>query len=108
MPRGVQGRRPNWRSARWPKFSGWKPSTSLRGSMRRSEEHTSELQSLMRISYDVFCFKKKIHKRLDRHLTSPLQHYHIPLPIISTQHPLTPALLSPQTLNAHIVCLLIT
>src|SRR3546814_2463406 len=24
----------------------------------RSEEHTSELQSLMRISYDVFCFKK--------------------------------------------------
>src|SRR3546814_7544870 len=25
---------------------------------RRSEEHTSELQSLMRISYDVFCLKK--------------------------------------------------
>src|SRR3546814_4892930 len=25
----------------------------------RSEEHTSELQSLMRISYAVFCFKKK-------------------------------------------------
>src|SRR3546814_4718723 len=25
----------------------------------RSEEHTSELQSLMRISYSVFCFKKK-------------------------------------------------
>src|SRR3546814_9487296 len=28
--------------------------------MRRSEEHTSELQSLMRISYAVFCSKKKI------------------------------------------------
>src|SRR3546814_9899473 len=28
---------------------------------RRSEEHTSELQSLMRISYDVFCLKKKTH-----------------------------------------------
>src|SRR3546814_5809512 len=28
----------------------------------RSEEHTSELQSLMRISYDVFCLKKKKHK----------------------------------------------
>src|SRR3546814_4933670 len=28
---------------------------------RRSEEHTSELQSLMRISYDVFCLKKKKH-----------------------------------------------
>src|SRR3546814_1881279 len=27
-------------------------------SVRRSEEHTSELQSLMRISYDVFCLKK--------------------------------------------------
>src|SRR3546814_7294494 len=27
----------------------------------RSEEHTSELQSLMRISYDVFCLKKKKH-----------------------------------------------
>src|SRR3546814_10358415 len=26
---------------------------------RRSEEHTSELQSLMRISYDVFCLKKQ-------------------------------------------------
>src|SRR3546814_6353191 len=27
--------------------------------LERSEEHTSELQSLMRISYAVFCFKKK-------------------------------------------------
>src|SRR3546814_6956672 len=32
-----------WRGRWWP----------------RSEEHTSELQSLMRISYDVFCLKKK-------------------------------------------------
>src|SRR3546814_2738760 len=30
-----------------------------RGRGRRSEEHTSELQSLMRISYAVFCWKKK-------------------------------------------------
>src|SRR3546814_4641839 len=29
---------------------------------RRSEEHTSELQSLMRISYAVFCLKKKKNK----------------------------------------------
>src|SRR3546814_8231999 len=29
------------------------------GSASRSEEHTSELQSLMRISYAVFCLKKK-------------------------------------------------
>ncbi|MNN47963.1 hypothetical protein D3C81_1624080 [compost metagenome] len=34
MPRGVHGRRPNSRSTRWPTFCGWKPSTSLRGSMR--------------------------------------------------------------------------
>src|SRR3546814_5221338 len=32
---------------------------SARYSYRRSEEHTSELQSLMRISYAVFCLKKK-------------------------------------------------
>src|SRR3546814_15662518 len=31
----------------------------LRGGGIRSEEHTSELQSLMRISYAVFCLKKK-------------------------------------------------
>src|SRR3546814_6328495 len=29
----------------------------------RSEEHTSELQSLMRISYAVFCLKKKINEK---------------------------------------------
>src|SRR3546814_7831868 len=32
---------------------------SQRGGRHRSEEHTSELQSLMRISYAVFCLKKK-------------------------------------------------
>src|SRR3546814_6021217 len=31
--------------------------------LRRSEEHTSELQSLMRISYAVFCLKKKHNKK---------------------------------------------
>src|SRR3546814_10692708 len=30
--------------------------------IKRSEEHTSELQSLMRISYSVFCLKKKNNK----------------------------------------------
>src|SRR3546814_9565556 len=34
-------------------------SKASRSSPRRSEEHTSELQSLMRISYAVFCLKKK-------------------------------------------------
>src|SRR3546814_12043875 len=37
--------------------------------VKRSEEHTSELQSLMRISYAVFCLKKKntVHKQSERH-----------------------------------------
>src|SRR3546814_3985713 len=34
----------------------------------RSEEHTSELQSLMRISYAVFCLKKKNNPTLFQHL----------------------------------------
>src|SRR3546814_5292090 len=41
----------------------------------RSEEHTSELQSLMRISYAVFCLKKKknnLHQNDQRHR---VQHY---------------------------------
>src|SRR3546814_9313639 len=38
------------------------------GSQRqRSEEHTSELQSLMRISYAVFCLKKKKNKHNTQH-----------------------------------------
>src|SRR3546814_2532734 len=37
----------------------WACSTRLMICASRSEEHTSELQSLMRISYAVFCLKKK-------------------------------------------------
>src|SRR3546814_5599370 len=36
----------------------------------RSEEHTSELQSLMRISYAVFCLKKKNNKTHQRTITT--------------------------------------
>src|SRR3546814_9303689 len=43
--------------SRWP--SRLNLQTRLVRSWRRSEEHTSELQSLMRISYAVFCLKKK-------------------------------------------------
>src|SRR3546814_7693705 len=38
----------------------WLTHCSLPNTSIRSEEHTSELQSLMRISYAVFCLKKKI------------------------------------------------
>src|SRR3546814_8990059 len=37
----------------------------------RSAEHTSELQSLMRISYAVFCLKKKRQTHLTTHSTNP-------------------------------------
>src|SRR3546814_9247370 len=39
----------------------------------RSEEHTSELQSLMRISYAVFCLKKKKKKRQTNNKTQRSQ-----------------------------------
>src|SRR3546814_6845350 len=41
------------------------------GVLGRSEEHTSELQSLMRISYAVFCLKKKKHTNEKTHLLNP-------------------------------------
>src|SRR3546814_6751350 len=48
----------------------------------RSEEHTSELQSLMRISYAVFCLKKKQHKKTFQtpqalNDKQPLNHIHL-------------------------------
>src|SRR3546814_5256050 len=44
-------------------------------SYARSEEHTSELQSLMRISYAVFCLKKKNITR--KTYTDPINRYNI-------------------------------
>src|SRR3546814_6242728 len=41
-----------------------KPPKRTAQSLKRSEEHTSELQSLMRISYAVFCLKKKKTKNI--------------------------------------------
>src|SRR3546814_5707073 len=43
---------------------GWSPERSR---ALRPEEHTSELQSLMRISYAVFCLKKKNKKNTTKH-----------------------------------------
>src|SRR3546814_7642197 len=40
----------------------------------RSEEHTSELQSLMRISYAVFCLKKK---KTNRNPQNTMKHQHV-------------------------------
>src|SRR3546814_2050196 len=53
--RGFQGGRP-----------AGEPAPTGRSAISRSEEHTSELQSLMRISYAVFCLKKKKqHKHIN-------------------------------------------
>src|SRR3546814_4597513 len=45
----------------------------------RSEEHTSELQSLMRISYAVFCLQKKTHTKNTHELNKTQQNtiYHL-------------------------------
>src|SRR3546814_4141786 len=55
----------------WPLMAvGASFSSKTRWKPCRSEEHTSELQSLMRISYAVFCLKKKNLKRQQ----VPIQH----------------------------------
>src|SRR3546814_8107041 len=41
--------------------------------VQRSEEHTSELQSLMRISYAVFCLKKKNNEKQTHTEATPLE-----------------------------------
>src|SRR3546814_3095319 len=59
----------------WASFAGcdcWHPAASN----RRSEEHTSELQSLMRISYAVFCLKKKKNIQPTTQKSSPKKYIH--------------------------------
>src|SRR3546814_4347893 len=54
-----------------------KPPSSILAEMHwRSEEHTSELQSLMRISYAVFCLKKKKATQMKRHTSFCNYKYH--------------------------------
>src|SRR3546814_6198050 len=58
-------------SQRMPPLPGYQSEINLRAeAWIRSEEHTSELQSLMRISYAVFCLKKK-------HQTDKKRYKHI-------------------------------
>src|SRR3546814_1545403 len=56
------------------------------GELHRSEEHTSELQSLMRISYAVFCLKKK------KKYTTKITVTHNPLPRTQEHYTLKPEL----------------
>src|SRR3546814_2937289 len=71
-----RARRRRYRRSRWlapvrkrrsdrlsPAADGGGAARNHRTGVARSEEHTSELQSLMRISYAVFCLKKKTNKK---------------------------------------------
>src|SRR3546814_1122005 len=60
----------------WMRRSGWWTVPEWLApvaAIRRSEEHTSELQSLMRTSYAFFCLKKKIPKKYDFQVLLHLQ-----------------------------------
>src|SRR3546814_7409918 len=72
--RWASGNRP-WRDTATNSVCGhWADSSSNTSTaVSRSEEHTSELQSLMRISYAVFCLKKKNTKKYQHYIT-----YYIP------------------------------
>src|SRR3546814_10248547 len=62
---GVAGPGGHELGARGAKGDGKEP-RRRNGGRIRSEEHTSELQSLMRISYAVFCLKKQNNERHDK------------------------------------------
>src|SRR3546814_5853797 len=80
------GRRQPGTGVRWPRRPGGGQQLSadlpLRRKRQRSEEHTSELQSLMRISYAVFCLKKKniyykqSHNRIHEHSIGKVSRTH--------------------------------
>src|SRR3546814_4045016 len=64
---------------------------------RRSEEHTSELQSLMRISYAVFCLKKKTSQQVHNNSTAII-------PQIEITAALTSSLDSTSSTTAFVMC----
>src|SRR3546814_7370780 len=73
------GRQYPWLARRYggdPEIASFRLLAAARRQFPRSEEHTSELQSLMRISYAVFCLKKKQHHNSNQEESYTLrQHY---------------------------------
>src|SRR3546814_4021675 len=59
---------PSWSTA----WIDWRVISTI--CANRSEEHTSELQSLMRISYAVFCLKKKKNKNITYHTHTNIEN----------------------------------
>src|SRR3546814_1646384 len=62
-----------WRTRR-PPIGAKRPNMTQKVTFLRSEEHTSELQSLMRISYAVFCLKKKNKTYIHNKFTQIYKH----------------------------------
>src|SRR3546814_5294644 len=69
--RDIPGQSDTWTPGEWSRLSDRKEDVPGQDNERlRSEEHTSELQSLMRISYAVFCLKKKRNTKMNNPLTT--------------------------------------
>src|SRR3546814_4006122 len=74
LPRPAEGGgrgHPGDRQERRGAAGARRPALRGREGAGSSEEHTSELQSLMRIAYAVFCLKKKIHNMKTQHTNTP-------------------------------------
>src|SRR3546814_9982252 len=70
---------PSPNSQKLLKTTGSPGNASKNSTLCRSEEHTSELQSLMRISYAVFCLKKKKKKKISHtqnQIYKPIHKHH--------------------------------
>src|SRR3546814_3383165 len=59
----------------WDNLTAKGPEAGHDAHFVRSEEHTSELQSLMRISYAVFCLQKKLHQTPSHTHYPATRHY---------------------------------
>src|SRR3546814_2287119 len=74
LPGALGSPPPDWPTPIWPTLDPPDTVSPSGAGGSRSEEHTSELQSLMRISYAVFCLKKK--NQTHPHPPGPQHHNH--------------------------------
>src|SRR3546814_1275474 len=79
-------RMPNRSNTRWTRKPA-RSSSIASCPHRRSEEHTSELQSLMRISYAVFCLKQKKRTTHQWHVYHALLQQHLDPHTMHNYHP---------------------
>src|SRR3546814_7012288 len=86
MKLAVESGRLSYLAGRMQKRRYADPSSPL-ADLIRSEEHTSELQSLMRISYAVFCLKKKTYRYhiLNHSTPNPVSHPQLEMHVLMHQ-----------------------